>query len=117
MGTNQSRELGKSLPELMEEMKAKIEEKEKVYGDFTSYGSFSNFTPHLREEIGELVKECSRIQDRGGEDPKKELDFKRFRLDYEAVKKESVDVANMAYFIWRLASIRLKNYEKATGES
>lgn len=65
-------------------MKVKIEAKEVKYGSFQDY-AYSYLVRHLWDEINELDDAICLIGD-------------------EATAREAVDVANLAYMIWRKAS-------------
>lgn len=81
----QSKVIKLTLPSFEEEMVRKLEEKEQEYGNFSGWESVDAFIEHFVDEASELVRAY-------------------LRGEGKVVRKEAVDIANMAYMIWRVSS-------------
>lgn len=70
------------LPQFTQEMIKKMEEAEDTYGDFTQYRP-QDFLYHFADEVKELSQALALGESNS-----------------ENIRKEAVDVANMAFMLW-----------------
>ena len=79
---NQEEVIKVELPRFVEEMKSKLEFSKSKYGDFTQYRS-QDFLYHFADEVKELS-----------------VALAKGLGNSEKIRKEAVDVANMAFMLW-----------------
>ena len=80
-------------------MESKIYTSQHKYGDFREWTSVDDYLAHFRDELNELCDAIDEHNKGYTECPKCHTSLKQKDMS-EAMAKEAVDVANIAYMIW-----------------